>query len=71
MTNNETLRFIPNNKTFTIQYHFVEPKNIGNTSEQYIAHNCNSWIDAINQMNCDILRKGKIYIIDYFYETED
>ena len=41
MSNNETIRFIPNNKTFTIQYHFVEPKNIGgNTSEQYIAYNC-------------------------------
>lgn len=60
-----------NNKTFTIRYHIVDPKSIDNTSGQYIAYNCTSWIDAINQMNCDILREGKIYIIDSFYETED
>lgn len=60
-----------NNKTFTIRYRIIEPNIIGNTSEQYIAHNCNSWIDAINKMNYDILRKGEYYVIDYFYETED
>lgn len=60
-----------NNKTFTIQYRIVEPNNIGNTSEQYVAYNCNSWIDAINQMNCDMFREGNFYVIEYFYETED
>lgn len=71
MSNNETLIFKIKNKTFTINYHFIETNNIDNTSRQYIAYNCTSWIDAINKMNCDILREGKIYIIDSFYETED
>ena len=71
MSNDNTINLIPNNKTFIIHYHIVEPNDINNTNEQYVAHNCNSWIDAINQMNYDILREGKFYIIDYFYETED
>lgn len=71
MSDNETLMLIPNNKTFTINYHIVDPNDIGTTSEQYIAPNCNSWIDAINQMNYDILKEGKYYMIDYAYETED
>ena len=63
MSNNEKLIFKITNKTFTINYHFIEPNNIENTSGQYNAYNCTSWIDAINRMNCDIFRKGKFILL--------
>jgi hypothetical protein len=34
-------------------------------------YNCNSWIDAVNQLNYDMLKENKHYLIESFYETED
>jgi hypothetical protein len=40
-------------------------------NDEYVAYNCSSWIDAVNQLNDDMLKENKHYLIESFYETED
>lgn len=69
---NLIFNFKRNNKTFHINYRTISnllddvPKN-----DEYVAYNCTSWIDAVNQLNDDMLKENKHYLIESFYETED
>jgi hypothetical protein len=64
--------FKRNNKTFHIKYSTI-PKHLYDvpTNDKYVAYNCSSWIDAVNQLNYDMFKENKHYLIEYFYETED
>lgn len=42
------------------------PKN-----DEYVAYNCSSWIDAVNQLNNDMFKENNHYLIESFYEEQD
>lgn len=60
------------NKTFHINYRTMSkhsddvPKN-----DEYVAYNCSSWIDAVNQLNNDMFKENNHYLIESFYEEQD
>ena len=60
------------NKTFHINYRTISNSlDDLHENDKYVAYNCSSWIDAVNQLNDDMLRENKHYLIESFYETED
>jgi hypothetical protein len=69
---NQIANFKRNNKTFHINYRTIS-KMLDDVpiNNEYIAYNCSSWIDAINQLNYDMLEENKHYLIESYYETED
>lgn len=64
--------FKRNNKTFHFNYRTISQylDDLSKNNE-YVAYNCNSWIDGVNQLNCDMLKENKHYLIESFYEAED
>ena len=70
---NFSVCFKRNHKTFYINYHIIS-ENLNDdisVNDQYVAYNCSSWIDAINQLNDNMFKLGKFYLIESFWETED
>lgn len=67
------VNFKLHNKTFHINYHTISKHLYDDvpTNDKYVAYNCSSWIDAVNQLNYDMFKENKHYLIESFYETED
>jgi hypothetical protein len=40
-------------------------------NDKYVAYNCSSWLDAVNQLNADMLKENKHYLIESVYEEEN
>ena len=60
------------NKTFHINYRTISNSIYDvPTNDKYVAYNCSSWIEAVNQLNYDMLNENKHYLIESFYEVED